>query len=179
MMLYILKLFYFMLPAYFANMAPVIMGKSFGSLDVPIDFNKKLFGKPIFGRNKTYRGLFFGVVFAVIVSAFQFILYSFGFFESISMYDYSNFVFFGFLMGSGAIFGDALESFVKRRLKVGPGQSFFPWDQLDFVVGALLFSSYLIRFKAVEVISILLISFVSHILVNHSAYYLKIRKEKW
>jgi CDP-diglyceride synthetase len=37
--------------------------------------------------------------------------------------------------------GDAVKSFFKRRLGITPGKSWFPFDQLDFVLGAILFVS--------------------------------------
>ena len=43
----LLSCFYLMMPAYFANMAPVIAKKIFNSLAIPIDFNKKIRNKPI------------------------------------------------------------------------------------------------------------------------------------
>ena len=71
----ILKAFYFMLPAYFANMAPVIVKKLFNKTAVPVDFNKKINGKPMLGKNKTWRGLMFGILFAIVVAFFQFLLF--------------------------------------------------------------------------------------------------------
>ena len=68
--LFILKCFYFMLPAYFANMAPVIV-KKIDLFAFPVDFNKQISNKPIFGRNKTFRGLIFGVIFSIIVAYIQ------------------------------------------------------------------------------------------------------------
>ena len=42
----------YILPAYVANGAPVIFGGG-----TPLDFGRKLGGKPIFGNHKTIRGL--------------------------------------------------------------------------------------------------------------------------
>ena len=72
--LLLLSCFYLMLPAYFANMAPVIV-KKINFLGIPIDFNKKINDKPIFGKNKTFRGLIFGIIFAMIITYLQFLLY--------------------------------------------------------------------------------------------------------
>ena len=48
----------FIFPAYCANGIPVIFGGG-----IPLDFGKKFFdGKPIFGKNKTFRGFFSGLV---------------------------------------------------------------------------------------------------------------------
>ena len=59
---FILKCFYFMLPAYLSNMIPVFVKKIFNFMAVPLDFNKRINGKPILGKNKTFRGFFFGVI---------------------------------------------------------------------------------------------------------------------
>jgi CDP-2,3-bis-(O-geranylgeranyl)-sn-glycerol synthase len=82
-------------------------------------------------------------------------------------------------MGFGTIFGDLMESFVKRRIGYEPGRPFIPFDQLDFVIGALIFVFPLIKLSSNKIIIILLLSFVLHVIVNHLAFHLKIRKEKW
>jgi CDP-2,3-bis-(O-geranylgeranyl)-sn-glycerol synthase len=174
----ILQCFYLMLPAYFANMAPVI-SKKINFLNVPIDLNIKLNNKPILGKNKTFRGLFFGILFSIAITYLQFLLYSKGIFLWIAIADYSNWILIGFFMGFGAIFGDAIESFFKRRLDYEPGKPFIPFDQTDFVIGALIFTYPFIHIGIDKVIIILVLSFALHISVNHFAYYTKIRKEKW
>ena len=40
----------------------------------------------------------------------------------------------------GALLGDVIESFFKRRVGKDRGQDWIPFDQLDFLVGALIFS---------------------------------------
>ena len=179
MWLFILKCFYFMLPAYFANMAPVIVKDWFKKLAVPIDIGKKINQKEIFGKNKTFRGFIFAILFAIIIVYLQFILYRFNFFRNLSFINYSNWILLGFLFGFGALFGDLIESFIKRRLNLKSGERFVPWDQLDFVIGSLIFVNLFFYITWKRVLYIAIISFIGHILVNHSAYYLKIRKEKW
>lgn len=176
---FVLKCFYFMFPAYFANMAPVIVKSRFKFLAIPIDMGKQIRGKSLLGKNKTFRGLIFGVVFSIIVAFFQFLLYRLDFFKTLSFLDYSNWFILGFLFGFGALFGDLVESFFKRRLGVGSGKRFFPWDQLDFVIGALFFISFVFSITWSMFLIILLISVLGHISVNHVAYYLKIRDGKW
>jgi len=167
-----------MLPAYFANMAPVIV-KKINLFAFPIDFDKQLNNKPIFGKNKTFRGLVFGLVFSIIVAYFQFLLYNDEFFRSISFIDYQNWLLFGFLMGTGALTGDLTKSFFKRRLGIRPGDKFIPFDQTDFVIGALVFIVLVFDLTLEIFIVALLLSFMLHILVNHIAFFLKIRNEKW
>ena len=175
----ILQCLYFMLPAYFANMAPVMTKKIFNNLKIPIDFNKKINNKPIFGQNKTFRGLIFGVIFAIIIAFIQSVFYNNNILLDISLVDYSNWLLIGFLLGLGAIFGDLIESFVKRRLNYEPGKSFVPFDQLDFVIGALIFIYPIVSLSLNKILIILILSFVLHVLVNHISFYTSVRKEKW
>ncbi|HZX45301.1 MAG TPA: CDP-archaeol synthase [Candidatus Nanoarchaeia archaeon] len=170
----ILQALYFMLPAYIANMAPVIARGWIKPLCKPVDG-----GKGIFGNNKTYNGFFFGVLFALGVTFIQSILYNMVFFREISLVNYNYWFIVGFLLGFGALFGDLIKSFFKRRIGIAPGSRFFPWDQLDFVFGALIFSSLIVKLTFSMMLVIAIVSVLGHIAVNHTAYYLRIRKEKW
>ena len=177
-LIFALKSFYLMLPAYFANMAPVIV-KRINLFAFPIDFNKKIENTPILGRNKTFRGVIFGVIFAIIIAYLQHLAYNMGFFHAISFMDYQNWLLFGFLMGLGALVGDLAKSFFKRRIGIKPGSKFVTFDQTDFVVGALIFIIPVFQVTLAIFIVSLLLSFALHIMVNHIAFYLKIRGEKW
>lgn len=175
----VLKCIYFMLPVYFANMAPVIFKGVAKKLAFPVDFSRKINNKPIFGKNKTFRGVVFGVLSAVIIAFLQYILYDYGFFSAISFTGYSNWLLIGLLTGFGAMTGDLFGSFVKRRLNLRPGERFVPFDQLDFVAGGLLFVSIAVELRLLVVITILVVSFVLDVIVNHTSFYLGFRKERW
>jgi CDP-2,3-bis-(O-geranylgeranyl)-sn-glycerol synthase len=55
--------------------------------------------------------------------------------------DYANLPWIlGALLGAGAIGGDAVKSFFKRRVGVPAGHSWMPFDQLDYIVGAIVVS---------------------------------------
>ncbi|MBS3101370.1 CDP-2,3-bis-(O-geranylgeranyl)-sn-glycerol synthase [Candidatus Woesearchaeota archaeon] len=177
-LIFLLKCFYLMLPAYFANMAPVIV-KRIDLFRVPIDFNKKIGNEPILGSHKTFRGLIFGVIFAIIAAYLQFLLYNKGFFADITFINYQNWLLLGLLMGIGALTGDAVKSFFKRRLGIKPGERFIPFDQTDFVAGALVFIMPVFDLTLKIFFVSVILSFVLHIIVNHTAFYLKIRNEKW
>ena len=176
--LFLLKCFYFMLPAYFANMAPV-MAKKIRLFAFPIDFSRTINNKPVFGKNKTFRGFVFGTIFAIIIAYLQFSLYNIDFFRNISFFSYQNWLLFGILMGFGALAGDLIKSFFKRRLGIKPGENFIPFDQTDFVVGALVLIMPIFSLTLKIFIVSLLLSFILHIIINHLAFYLKIRNEKW
>ncbi|MCJ7560183.1 CDP-archaeol synthase, partial [Candidatus Bathyarchaeota archaeon] len=63
----------FIFPAYCANAAPVIAGGG-----RPMDFGKTFFdGKPIFGKNKTFKGFFFGLVIGVAVGLVECALFGY------------------------------------------------------------------------------------------------------
>ena len=168
-----------MLPAYFGNMAPVIF-KNLNFIKTPVDFGANfLDGKPIFGKNKTIQGIIFATVFGIIVAYVQYTLYQNNLFKGLSLIDYSNWMQIGFLFGFGAIFGDLVKSFFKRRVNIKPGQPFIPFDQIDFVIGALFFVYFTGILTWQIVITLLIVSPILHITVNHIAYYTHIRGEKW
>jgi len=151
-------------PAYCANAIPVIMGGG-----KPLDFNKKFCdGRPIFGANKTFRGFFAGLFIGSFV----------GFLES-QVFGYH--IMFGFVTTLGALFGDLIKSFFKRRLGMPPGSSLPIADQLDFVVGALLLSLLIsppqITFNVA--LTVILITPPIHFLTNLTAYLLHLKKEPW
>ena len=174
----ILNAVYLMLPAYAANMAPVLF-KKVNFLNYPIDFNKKLNNKPILGSHKTFRGLFFGTTAGIMIAYLQFRLQNLFVFNAISLLDYSNWLIIGFLLGFGALAGDSIKSFFKRRLNIKPGNRFIPWDQLDYTIGSLVFLSIVFIPSLEIIIAALIINFLFHIAVNHLAYYLKLSKVKW
>jgi CDP-2,3-bis-(O-geranylgeranyl)-sn-glycerol synthase len=174
----ILQSFYFILPAYVANMAPVIVRK-INFLKYPLDCKMKFKGKRILGTNKTFRGLVSGIIGSTIIAFVQYNLSSYTYFLNLSLLNYAAWPLIGFLMGFGAIFGDAIESFIKRRLNIAPGSSLKFWDQIDFIIGATLFISFIAIIRWDVLATIFIISPLLTVIVNYSAHYLKIRRKKW
>jgi CDP-2,3-bis-(O-geranylgeranyl)-sn-glycerol synthase len=162
-------------------MAPVLFRKV-RFLDHPVDCNKRWRGRPLLGSHKTFRGVFFGILFSIIIVYFQKMLFvGSGYFRGISLIDYSqhNFVLLGFLAGFGVLFGDLVESFLKRRSGIRPGKPWIPWDQLDSVVGGLVFVSF-VYIPPLSVLFFLVVSVpLLHILINHLGYYLGLRNSRW
>lgn len=174
----IIQTFWLLLPAGFANMAPVLF-KWIPFINYPVDFNRKFRNKPIFGKNKTYRGFLFGILTAILIVFIQKNLYEST--SSISLINYSeiNVFLLGFLMGFGALFGDLIESFFKRQIGIGPGKPWFPFDQTDWVIGSLIFSAFYIHIEIkIMVVSILLFG-ILHPIINLIGYYLGIKKNKF
>lgn len=172
-----------MLPAYIANMAPVF-AKKFGVLKFlarPVDGGREWRGKRIFGEHKTWRGFLVGVVSAIAVLWLQNYLYSIPLFRGISLLNYSEtqWCLLGFLFGFGALFGDLVKSFFKRRAGVASGAPLIPFDQIDFVIGALFFVMPIYVPSWPVVIAILFFSLILHILTNQIGYLLKIKNTRW
>jgi len=175
----ILQTLYFALPGLIANMMPVVVRGKFRSLDVPVDFNKKLGGKRIFGNHKTIRGFIFGVGGAIVMAFIQMLLASGGLVPSIVDFSQVNFVVVGSALGFGALFGDLFRSFFKRRANVKPGEKWVPWDQIDYIIGIILFSYIIITPSFGMILTLLIIGPILHVTSTRIAYALKIRKEKW
>ena len=167
----ILKSLYFFLPVYVANMVPIVF-KKVKILEIPV--HEKWFGK-----NKTWRGMVLGILFGGITFWIQKLLYMTGF-QSLSIIDYSDFsLWLGFLLGLGAMMGDIVESFYKRRAGIPPGEKWVPLDQTDFVIGGLLFSFFVFVPPIEVAVTLLIVSPILHMIVNHIGFWLGIRKSKW
>ena len=176
----IFQLIYLMLPAYVANMTPVLAKNKFKPLDYPIDGGKTFMGKPLLGTHKTMRGILLGIICAIAVFYIQQILFRYEAFQSLSLIDY-NLVgpLLGFCLGFGSLVGDAVGSFIKRRINIKPGSRLIVLDQLDFAVGALYFMAFIYHPGWETMGYILAITFVLHIVVHRIGYYMKINKKKW
>jgi len=181
---YILQLIYLMLPGIFANMMPIFAAKLniLKSFAIPVDFNKKWFdNKPVLGSHKTFRGFVTGIIISIVIVYLQVKLDSFEFFQKLSIIPYNQYSFFtlGFLLGFGVLFGDSVKSFFKRRLDIKPGKPFIPFDQIDSVLGAILFVSIIYIPTIKLVISLIVLSILTHFTVRTIGYYLSINKERW
>ena len=75
--------------------------------------------------------------------------------------------------------GDSMKSLVKRRIGIAPGKPWIPWDQLDFVLGALAFVGGRAFLSWSDMVLILLLSLGEHIAVTRMAYWTGIRDVRW
>ena len=158
----IVDAFIFILPAYCANAIPVLLGGG-----RPIDGGRTLSdGRPVFGSHKTIRGFIAGLIVGTLV----------GFGLSLVV-PYS--VLLGFTVSLGALLGDLFEAFIKRRLGYAPGASFPVADQLDFVLGALLLSLFVLPPSWQVALIVLIVTPPIHLLTNFVAYHLGVKKEPW
>lgn len=139
-MLLILKTLWLLLPAGFANMAPVFAAELLPRWNTPVDFGRSWKGQEIFGSHKTYRGLSSGLIMGLLIFMIQQSLYqSHPLFKEISLFNYDHVnPFFGAWIGICALLGDLIKSFFKRRFAIAPGKPWIPFDQIDWIIGALL-----------------------------------------
>lgn len=162
----LIQLVYLMLPVYLANMAPPFV-KYWHGWNPPIN-------AALLGSHKTVVGFAAGVAVGIAVSFVQSRLHWEG-----SLIAPENWLAAGIAAGVGAMAGDSLKSFFKRRWHIAPGQRWVPFDQLDFIVGGLLALSYFVRLNWTDIALICAISFVGDVIVNHLSFYLRIRETRW
>ncbi len=177
----IFQAFYYALPVYLANMAPVLV-KKLPFLDCPLDAGHTFRGKRLFGKNKTWRGLISGALMGIAVVWLQQHLYlNTELAQGLSLLDYSNIdvIHLGLLMGAGALIGDAVKSFLKRQWGKASGSAWPPFDQLDFVVMALLFTSFSYFPGWPSVLILLLFTPILHLGTNIVAHKIGLKDVPW
>jgi CDP-2,3-bis-(O-geranylgeranyl)-sn-glycerol synthase len=150
------QLLYLMLPVYLANMAPPFV-KFWHGWNPPISLR-------LLGSHKTVVGFAAGIAIAVAVAFIQARLQWEG-----SLLSPDHWLAAGIAAGFGAMAGDSIKSFFKRRLRIGAGQRWMPFDQLDFFV----------RLDWVDIAWICAISFVGDVLVNQLSFYLGMKETRW
>jgi len=116
-----------MVPAYVPNSTAALFGGG-TSIDLGKSFSD---GRRIFGDGKTFRGFFLGV-FCGIIAGLILILT-----ENVAgwhIHTYLSVV----LLATGALLGDLVKSFIKRRLNKKRGEKWLVADQYDLVFGAFV-----------------------------------------
>lgn len=168
----LLEIAWLILPGGLANIAPVVAARLLPDLDAPVDGGRSLGGVRIFGDHKTIRGLAAGALTGAVVFGVQQILC--GRFESLrvlSRFDYTDTPWlFGAAMGLGALGGDLVKSFLKRRVGREPGTPWIPFDQVDWMVGTLAVTWGIAHLDIVFAISAIAFSFFVSLIVKALSY---------
>ena len=152
----------FIFPAYCANAVPVLAGGG-----TKMDFGKNFYdGKRLFGNNKTFRGFFFGWAVGAAVGLVESFLFGFP-------------LLFCLLIPLGALLGDLFGAFLKRRLGIAPGGLLPVVDQIDFVIGAIVFSLPLGLIGWELAATIMILTPPIHLFTNFLAYKLKLKNNPW
>ena len=179
----ILGAVYFMLPAYVANLS----GLAFGG-GTPVDGGKEYKdGRRLIGNGVTWKGFINGTILGTIVGGILGIIGSFygdlNVLTSgvIALPVYGSIIgglTLGFLMAFGALLGDLVGSFTKRRMGLQSGEPAPIMDQLDFVAGALILSLLVVKISWEFFIIIAVLTLILHLGSNMIAYLLGI-KDVW
>jgi CDP-2,3-bis-(O-geranylgeranyl)-sn-glycerol synthase len=161
-----------MMPAYIANPAAALLGGG-----KPIDMGRNFSdNKRILGDGKTIRGFILGSLCGAIVGLLQIWLapyiapYLAGY-VSADMLMHASYMAL-FTMPVGALLGDMVKSFFKRRLGFERGAMFPVADQLDFVAGAwaltllLDWSWFFTNFTFWIIVTVLIITPILHVATN-------------
>ncbi|MBQ6219569.1 MAG: CDP-2,3-bis-(O-geranylgeranyl)-sn-glycerol synthase [Methanosphaera sp.] len=175
---------YLMIPAYFANGSALVFGGG-----TPIDFGKYWSdGRRMIGDGCTWRGLIGGGFLGMIIGGILGLLADNGIASTIFTFFSSNITFIsgnffkglliGLLLGFGALIGDAIGSFIKRRLNFERGKPVPLLDQLDFVIVSLIFVSLFANVTWEIVFAALFISIFLHLGANIFAYVINL-KDVW
>lgn len=171
---------YFLLPAYFSNGAGLVFGGG-----APVDFGKtdKNNNRWI-GDGVTWRGFICGTLIGVLTGFVQ------GYFGPQIIAEFGDYIItpiitntsegilIGFLLGFGALLGDALGSFIKRRIGIGRGKPAPVLDQLDFLIVALILVSVVVELNWLFIAIAIIMTLIIHLIANTGAYLLGI-KDVW
>lgn len=174
---------WFGLPAWIANATPVLGGG--GSAIDGGRFYRD--GRRILGDGKTIRGFIVGVIFGIIIGIGQMfaapylhpILAQF-----VTVTPAMELVLYmqvpvAVLMSVGALTGDIIGSFIKRRVDVKSGDPSPFMDQLGFIIMALIFAYPLIQPGSIFIAILILMTLGIHWISNALVYLLGFKKNPW
>ena len=168
-----------MLPAYVPNNAAVLVGG-----ERPIDAGRTWRGRRILGDGKTWRGTAGGTLVGLALAGILTVLAPVP--TRMTGVEFPQFppsAAFG--LAFGAILGDVLASFVKRRTGRERGASFPLVDQLDFVVVALALTALLASgwfgdvFTLPRLAIVVVVTPILHVGTNVGAYLLGLKEEPY
>jgi len=174
-----------MLPAYLANPSAALLGGG-----RPIDMGKNFTdNKRILGDGKTIRGFVMGSLCGIIIGLLQILLAPSiapalaAYVSSGSLMQVSYIAVF--TMPVGALLGDMVKSFFKRRLGFERGAMLPIADQLDFVAGAwaltFIFDHVwlMANFSLAIVITVIVITPILHVATNFIGFKIGKKNVPW
>ncbi len=171
--------FWAMLPAYVPNNAAVVAGGG-----RPIDGGRSWGEKRLLGDGKTWRGTAGGIIAGLALAGVLTMLE--GDVSAAIGIDVPPFTPLAALgLAAGAMLGDILASFLKRRTGRQRGAMFPGLDQLDFVVVSLPLTALLATDWFVSVFSwdvilvVVVLTPILHVTTNMIAYKLGLKNEPW
>jgi CDP-2,3-bis-(O-geranylgeranyl)-sn-glycerol synthase len=174
---------WFIFPAYVANAVPVLVGGG-----KPVDLGRNFFdGRRILGDGKTFRGLGGGLVAGTLMGIFEAFISSWVIVELGRLTQLSDVTLDtlryeplrALLISCGALLGDMLGSFIKRRIGMKGGTPAPLLDQLTFLLGALALVSFRFPFQLDYAIVLVVLTPVIHLAANAISYLIGLKKVPW
>ena len=144
-----------------------------------MDFGLTFRGKRVFGSHKTVRGLIVGIIFATLTLWLQQLAFEhIGWVSSwVTYVDYSTLptLILGPLFAIGALLGDAIESFFKRQKGVAPGEGWFPFDQIDYIVGGAIATWAFVPLSLKQYVLLIFLWFLTHVIATTIGYLIGVK----
>lgn len=155
----ILFALWFFAPAGVANVTPILIAKIpfFDTFNRPLDFGKTFHGKRVLGEHKTMR-TFVGIVTGTLSGMLL-----------------GHPIILGLLLSVGALGGDLAKSFFKRQMRIASGKPWFPFDQLDYIVGGIATSMLYVQLSVEQYIYIVIVWFLIHVFSTGIGYLLRLK----
>lgn len=155
------------IPCYVTNAAPLIMAKVIKRRH-PLDLGRNFIdGRRVLGDSKSVEGFLLGVAAGTAAG------FALSLLELISLSE-------AFVLSLGAMVGDSVGSFIKRRLNIKSGDPAPLLDQLTFLVVAL--AAYQLVYNNLDPVTVLILVLITpplHIVTNYAAYKLEIKDRPW
>jgi CDP-2,3-bis-(O-geranylgeranyl)-sn-glycerol synthase len=167
---------WFLLPAGLANVTPIVLAKLplLRGWDWPLDCGRTFRGRPLLGSHKTWRGVIGGMIVSTLVFWLQVYAYNHTTWGKnwSSQIDYASLpvLLIGPLFGLGALGGDALKSFFKRQVGHASGEPWIPFDQLDYIIGALLVTAPFVSLGFGQYVWVFVIWLGMHLLASYAGW---------
>jgi CDP-2,3-bis-(O-geranylgeranyl)-sn-glycerol synthase len=179
--------FWYILPAYIANGFAVFAGllPSRHPIDRGRLFND---GYSLFGPGKTWEGFFGGFFSGVILGIVQVITAPvlLNLIQQAGLVlppDFLPVVLLSIplviVVSLGALVGDLIGSFIKRRLKIARGKPAPLLDQLDFLLMALFFGLFVYPLPLLLALFLLIVTPIIHLLANAIGYRIGVKEVPW
>jgi CDP-diglyceride synthetase len=191
----VLEMYVTLLPVIFAGVLNMVFVKSplLNPLKTPMDNGLVLSdGRRLLGANKTWKGFWGMAVLGGLVMIVWGLLSGHGgvLYENNLLYkDHDNSVLFnalvGLALGLAYVVFELPNSFFKRRLDIGPGQTpagvkglpFWILDQVDSLFGCVLVVALLFPMSPLFYLAYVTLGGLTHIVINILLYSVKLKRE--
>jgi CDP-2,3-bis-(O-geranylgeranyl)-sn-glycerol synthase len=150
--------------SFVANAAPILGARVLGARwATPIDGGLRFFdGRPLLGASKTIRGLLLSAVGCALMAL-------------VLGYSWQ----LGLSFGVATMTGDALSSFIKRRLDIPPSGRFIGLDQLPEILLPLLVCAKPLGLDWLAIVVLAAIFWVGSLLLSRLGYTLGLKKRPY